>query len=70
MIKYLNFTLIVSTFVTSCRVFFFYILIMRSEYLVLAAASVAQGLPQAEELNKRLMNGLGKTPVLGWNSWV
>lgn len=24
----------------------------------------------AEQLERRLDNGLGKTPALGWNSWV
>ncbi|EHL03276.1 putative Alpha-galactosidase [Glarea lozoyensis 74030] len=42
---------------------------MRSEILILAAVGVVHGLPAAEELNRRLNNGLGKTPVLGWNSW-
>jgi hypothetical protein len=48
---------------------------MRSELLVLAAVGAVHGLPQAEpeapaDLQRRLMNGLGKTPALGWNGWV
>lgn len=48
---------------------------MQSVILTLAAIGAAHALPQAGsevsgELNRRLMNGLGKTPALGWNSWV
>ncbi|RDL30464.1 Alpha-galactosidase [Venustampulla echinocandica] len=47
---------------------------MRSGLLVLAAADIVRSLPQTvsekpDNLDRRLMNGLGKTPALGWNSW-
>ena len=48
---------------------------MQSVTLILAAVVAVHGLPLDDAqshgvLNRRLMNGLGKTPALGWNSWV
>jgi hypothetical protein len=45
---------------------------MRCGLLVLAAADIARGLAseKPDNLEPRLDNGLGKTPALGWNSWV
>lgn len=41
---------------------------MYFNYLLLLAA--LGRLSQAEQMEKRLNNGLGKTPALGWNSYV
>lgn len=45
---------------------------MRSKLLVLAAIDIVYGLAleKPNNLKLRLDNGLGKTPALGWNSWV
>lgn len=45
---------------------------MRSTLLVLAVAKFVYGLSSVKRnnLEPRLTNGLGTTPVLGWNSWV
>jgi hypothetical protein len=45
---------------------------MWSKLLVLAATDVVYGLAFEKSigLKPRLDNGLGKTPALGWNSWV
>lgn len=38
---------------------------------VVTSAFVAEAFPSnANVIEKRLQNGLGKTPALGWNSWV
>jgi hypothetical protein len=42
---------------------------MRSSLLALAAADLALSL-QLEHLEPRLNNSVGRTPALGWNSWV
>jgi len=34
------------------------------------AAPSSIGLIEDQHLEKRLNNGLGKTPILGWNGWV
>lgn len=40
-------------------------------YLSLLLALPALGLAApGAELDKRLENGLGRTPAMGWNSWV
>jgi hypothetical protein len=45
---------------------------MLSTLLVLAVTDVVYGLAfeKPNGLKPRLDNGLGKTPALGWNSWV
>ena len=37
--------------------------------VLLALPALALAAPGAD-IDKRLDNGLGKTPPLGWNSWV
>lgn len=45
---------------------------MWSTLLVLVATDAVYGLAfeKSHGLKPRLDNGLGKTPALGWNSWV
>ena len=57
---------------TACIVLLFD---MQSVTLMLLTAVAVYGMPQDKTqsrgaLDRRLMNGLGKTPALGWNSWV
>lgn len=46
--------------------------IASSLFVASAVQSVALAAPagQDEALNKRLENGLGRTPALGYNNWV
>jgi alpha-galactosidase len=45
---------------------------MRSFLLMIAALGLAAATTDLEHdrLERRINNGLGKTPALGWNSWV
>jgi len=45
---------------------------MRSFLLIIAAFGLAAATTDLEHdrLERRINNGLGKTPALGWNSWV
>ena len=43
---------------------------MNSVLLALAASGLATAMPAEHQLERRINNGLGKTPALGWNSWV
>lgn len=43
---------------------------LRMLYTGLALSAVLGSLGQAAALEPRLNNGLGRTPALGWNSWV